>query len=99
MTKIGLKRSSALKKQPKPDEQTQMLFDYGVPAENIHESVDSVLTEVLVGLLEDMEAGTDEVPEIVVSSPSSLGTKISDLLQRLSAIKHRGCVLPWLAEP
>lgn len=85
MTKIGLTRPSARKIQPTPDEQTQLLLDYGVAAENIHQSVEAVLTEMLLAL-ED-EAALDEEIEIVVSSLSRLGTNVGDLLQRLTTIK------------
>ncbi|WP_179019847.1 hypothetical protein [Paenarthrobacter nitroguajacolicus] len=84
MTKIGLTRPSARRKEPTPDEQTQLLLDYGVAAERVHQSVEAVLTEMLLAL--DGETALDEEIEIVVSSLARLGPKIRDLLQKLDAI-------------
>jgi len=84
MTKIGLTRPSARKRESTPDEQTQMLLGYGVAADNIHQSVEGVLTEMLLSL--DDEAALGGEIEIVVGSLAGLGPKISDLLQMLNAI-------------
>lgn len=95
MVKIGLTRPSARKKEPTTDEQTQILLDYGVDAENIHQSVEALLAAMLLAL-ED-EATLDEEIEIVVSSLARLGTKIADLLQRLDAINFGHATLTVLS--
>lgn len=94
MLKIGLTRPSARRKEPTPDEQTQMLLDYGVAAESIHQSVEAVLTEMLLGL--DDEALLGEEIEIVVSSLARLGPKITNLLQRLNTISFGDATLTVL---
>ncbi|EYT60880.1 helix-turn-helix domain-containing protein [Microbacterium sp. UCD-TDU] len=84
MTKIGLTRPSARRKEPTPDEQTRLLLEYGVAAENIHQSVEAVLTEMVLALNDEAALGGEI--EIVVSSLSRLGPKIRDLLEKLDAI-------------
>lgn len=94
MVKIGLTGPSARRQEPTPDEQTQMLLDYGVAAENIHQSVEAVLSEMLLVL--DDEAALGEEIEIVVSSLARLGPKIRDLLQKLDAINFGDATLTVL---
>lgn len=69
MLKLGLTRPSDRRIQPTPDEQTQMLINYGVAPEDIYDSK--------AVLLERVES--EAVPvEVVVSSLSRWGTQFKD---------------------
>lgn len=80
MLKLGLARPSTRKIQPTPDEQTQMLIDYGVATENIYESK--------AELLERVESEADPV-EVVVSSLSRWGTQFKDKREGLQTLQGR----------
>lgn len=80
MTKIGLTRPSARKKEPTTDEQTQILLDYGVDAENIYDSK--------AELLERLESEADPV-EVVVSSLSRWGTQFKEKREGLQTLQER----------
>ena len=87
MLKLGLTRPGARKIQPTPEEQNQMLIDYGVAAGNIYDSK----TE----LLERVESETDPV-EVVVSSLSRWGTQIKDKIEGLQILQERSSSLKVL---
>lgn len=80
MLKLGLTRPSTRTIQPTPDEQTQMLIDYGVATENIYESK--------AELLERVESEADPV-EVVVSSLSRWGTQFKDKREGLQTLQER----------
>lgn len=71
MTKIGLTRPSARKNEPITDEQTQILLDYGVAAENIHQSVEAVLTEMLLALEDEAALGQEIYRYLALRNPTS----------------------------
>lgn len=80
MLKLGLRANSARKNQPTPDEQSQMLLDYGVPAESIYESK--------AELVERVASEADPV-EVVVSQMAQWGTLLRDRLEGLVLLQER----------